>query len=123
MKLPDLKEILRQNKMKGYSHYNKPQLIELLRGIGLLPNEPPKPEKPKKEIDPRFERLRTIRTNPKRVTLKNITTGEEIMFPSIYKAARFINQSPRIITFWNGRVWNSKFEIKIEGYPSSSNFL
>ena len=112
-KLPELREILRQNKIKGYSHYNKKQLVELLKGKGLLPEEPPKPEKPKKEIDPRFIKLNTIRTNPKRVALKNIETGDILTFPSIYKASRFINTSPRIITFWNGRVWNNKYEIRV----------
>ena len=112
-KLPELREILRQNKIKGYSHYNKKQLVELLKGKGLLPEEPPKPEKPKKEIDPRFIKLNTIRTNPKRVALKNIETGDELTFPSIYKASQFIKKSPGIITFWNGRVWNNKYEIRV----------
>ena len=113
VKLPELREILRQNKIKGCSHYNKKQLIELLKGKGLLPEEPPKPEKPKKEIDPRFTRLMTIRTNPKQVVLKNVETGNEITFPSIYKASQFINKSPRIITFWDGRVWNNMYEISV----------
>lgn len=113
MRLPELREILRENKVKGYSHYNKKQLIELLKEKGLLPEELPHPVNPKKEINPRFARLKTIRTNPKRVVLKDIESGDEITFPSIYKASRFINQSPRIITFWNGRVWKDKYEIKV----------
>lgn len=113
-KLPELREILRQNKIKGYSHYNKKQLVELLKGKGLLPEEPPKPEKPKKEIDPRC-----TRTNPKRVVLKNIETGDELTFSSIYKASQFINKPAAIITFWNGRVWNNKYEIRVAEVPSS----
>ena len=112
LKLPELRAILRENKIKGYSHYNKKQLIKLLREKELLPEELPPP--PKKEIDPKFARLRTIRTNPKRVVLKDIESGDEIIFPSIYRASRFINHSPRIITFWNGRVWKDKYEIKVE---------
>ena len=118
MKLPELREILRQNKIKGYSHYNKKELVELLREKGLLPAEQPKPEKPKKEIDPRFKRLKTIRTNPKRVVLKSVETGDKITFPSIYKAAKSINQSPRIVKFWNGTVWNKKYEIRIDEHDS-----
>ena len=60
----------------------------------LLPEEPPKHENPKKELDPKYTRLKTIRTNPKQVVLKSVETGDEIIFPSLY-----INQSPRIITF------------------------
>ena len=66
---------------------------------GLPPTEEPKPEKAKKEPDPRFERLKTIRTIPKRVVLKSVETGDEITFPSIYKAAQFIKQSPRRVNF------------------------
>ena len=110
LKLPELRKILRENKIKGYSHYTKKQLIELLKAKGMLPEEPPLP---KKEVDPRYIRLHTIRKNPKRVVLRDIESGEKFDFPSIYKAAQFINHSPRIITFWDGRVWNDKYEITV----------
>ena len=113
MKLSELREILHKNKIRGYLHYDKKQLIVLLREEGLLPDEPPKPEKPKKEIDSKYEKLRTIRNNPKQVFLKSVETGDTITCPSIYKAAQFINQSQRIITFWNNRVWRNKYEIKV----------
>ena len=113
MKLSELREILDKNKIRGYLHYDKKQLIVLLREEGLLPDEPPKPVKPKKEIDSKYEKLRTIRNNPKQVFLKSVETGDTITFPSIYKAALFINQSPRIITFWNNRVWKNKYEIRV----------
>ena len=45
--------------------------------------------------------------------MKDIESGDEITFPSIYKASRFIGESPRIITFWEGRVWKNKYEIKV----------
>ena len=112
-KLPELREILHKNKIRGYSHYDKKKLIVLLREKGLLPDEPPKPVKPKKEIDKKYEKLGTIRNNPKQVFLKSVETGDTITFPSIYKAAQFINQSPRIITFWNYRVWKNKYEIRV----------
>jgi len=118
-KLPQLRQILTDNKIKGYSHYNKPQLVELLRERQLLPLEVEKLTKPKKEIDPRFERLRTIRNNSKHVVLKDIVTEEEFKFSSIYRAGQFINKAPRTITFWGGRIWNKKYLIKIvEGEES-----
>ena len=92
----------------------------MLREKGLLPDEEPKPEKPKKEIDPRFKRLKAIRTDPKRVVLKSVETMDEITFPSIYKAAKFIKQFPRIVTFWNGRAWNNKYEIRIDEAPQAA---
>ena len=70
IKLSELKEILYANKIRGYSHYTKKQLIELFKERQLMPKEKPKPEKSKKDIDPKFARLATIKFNPKRVTLK-----------------------------------------------------
>ena len=69
--------------------------------------------KPKKEIDPKYIKLATIRNNPKQVVLRSVETGGSITFPSIYKAAKCIDQSPRIITFWNNMVWNNRYEVKI----------
>ena len=104
-KLSELREILVTNQIKGYMHYDKKQLIVLLGEKGLLPL---KPEKVKKEINHKFEKLATIRNNPKQVILKNTIT-----FPSIYKASKFIDRSPRIITFYNNRVWDNRYEIRI----------
>ena len=88
-KLSELREILRTSKIRGYSHYDKKQLIVLLGEKGLLPEELPKPVKVKevKEIDPKYQRLVGIRTNPRSVILKNVKTGEEQSFSSIYKAS------------------------------------
>ena len=110
LKHSELREILATNQIKGYMHYDKKQLIVLLGEKGLLPS---KPEKVKKEINTKFEKLATIRTNPKQVILKNVETGGTNTFSSIYKASKFIGRSPRIITFWNNRVWDNRYEIKI----------
>ena len=110
IKLSELREILVTNQIKSKMHYDKKQLIVLLGEKGLLPS---KPEKVKKEINHKFEKLATIRNNPKQVVLKNVETGDTITFSSIYKASKFINRSPRIITFWNNRVWDNRYEIKI----------
>ena len=109
-KLSELREILVTNQINGYMHYDKKQLIVLLGEKGLLPL---KPEKVKKEINHKFEKLATIRNNPKQVILNNVKTGGTITFPSIYKASTFIDRSPRIITFYNNRVWDNRYEIRI----------
>ena len=108
-KLPELKAILRENKIKGWSHFSKPQLVDLLKENNLLPE--PEPEKVVKEIDPKWERLRSIRKAPRPVTLTDVKTGEELTFSSIYKASKHINHSPRTITFWNGKVWNNMYKV------------
>ena len=51
-KLAKLREILKQNNLRGYSQYTKMELIVVLTEKGLMPVEPPKPEK--KEADPKF---------------------------------------------------------------------
>ena len=109
-KLSELREILLTNQINGYMHCDKKQLIVLLGEKGLLP---PKPVKPKKEIDLKYKKLATIRNKPKQVVLKNVETGGTITFPSIYKASKCIDRSPRIITFWNNRVWDNRYEIRI----------
>ena len=110
LKHSELREILATNQIKGYMHYDKKQLIVLLGEKGLLPS---KSENVKKEINHKFEKLATIRNNPKQVILKNVETGDTITFSSIYKASTFIDRSPIIITFWNNRVWDNRYEIKI----------
>ena len=109
-KLSQLREILLTNQINGYMHYDKKQLIVLLGEKGLLP---PKPVKVKKEINSKYEKLATIRNNPKQVVFTHVETGDTNTFPSIYKAAKFIDRSPRIITFYNNRVWDNRYEIRI----------
>jgi hypothetical protein len=59
---------------------------------------------PNKVVDPKFERLKNIRTNPKSVETTNVETGEVTIYPSIYKAEKtlkhrwdyFINNNGKI---------------------------
>ena len=52
--------------------------------------------------------------NPRKVILKDIETDKIITFPSIYKAAKFIDQSPALIYYYqNGKVWNNKYKVEI----------
>lgn len=113
MKLPELKKILKENKVKGYSHLNKPQLIELLEKHNLMPEEEEKPAKPKKEVDPRYERLLGIRKNPKTVVLRDVETGEEHTFKSIYKAGMFVNKSSTALCYYNGRIIDGKYHVTV----------
>ena len=116
LKHSELREILATNQIKGKMQYNKKQLIVFLREEGLIPS---KQEKVKKEIKPNFEKLATIRNNPKSVIIKNVETGETNTFPSIYKASKFIGRSPSMVQYWDGKVWDNKYEIKIASLCSS----
>ena len=108
IKHSDMREILVTHQIENYMHYDKKKLIVLLEEKGLLP---PKPEKVKKEINPKFEKLATIRNNPRQVIIKNVETGDTNTFSSIYKASKFIGRSPAIITYWKNRVLDNKYEI------------
>ena len=81
----------------------------------LLSKKAPKKEKSK---DPKFDRLKTIKHNPRKVSLEDVETGEIKTFPSIYKAAKFIDQSLQTINYWDGRVWKKK-NIRLR----SNNFI
>ena len=64
-----LKEILKQNQIKVYSHYTKSTLFDLLHKRGLIPEEydTNKQVRAKKDIDPKYIFLRQIHSNPKKV--------------------------------------------------------
>ena len=66
-----------------------------------------------KSKDPRYDRLKTIKQNPKTVIIRDIETDETKNFPSIYKAAKFIDQAPMMVYYWDGKVWNNKYNVVI----------
>ena len=68
----------------------------------------------KKSKDVKYDRLKTIQQNQRKVMLEDIETGEIKIFPSIYKAAKFIDQAPMIVYYWDGKVWNNKYKVVIQ---------
>ena len=88
MKLPELHQLLKLHKIKGISHFNKPELIAELTERGILPKEPT--ESPKEPT-------------AQSVQILDQDTGEVITYPTIYKAARAYAQP--LIAYYNGRVW------------------
>ena len=110
MNIRELKTLLKENKIHFYSYWDKKRLIALANENNLLPKIELEKEKSK---DVKYDRLKTIKQNPRKVMLEDIETGEIKTFPSIYKAGKFIDQSPITITYWNGGVWNNKFKVAI----------
>jgi len=113
MKLPELKALMKEHKIKGLSTMNKPEMIACLIEHGILSQEHLKKKVEKREVDPKFAYLKSIRNNPQRVLIRNVETGETIEYPSIYKATRSIKSCPKVITANDGKVWKNKYEIKI----------
>ena len=57
----------------------------------------------KKGKDLKYDRLKTIMQNPKKFSLEDIETDEIKTFPSIFKAAKFIDQLPMTVRYWGLR--------------------
>ena len=113
MNIKELKTLLKDNNIHFYTYWNKKKLTTLANEHNLLPK--PESEKEKSE-DVKYDRLKTIRHNPRKVRLEDIETGEIKRFPSIYKAAKFIDISPNTISYWgnsNG-AWNNKYKVVIQ---------
>ena len=103
--------MLKENKIKGYLHYNKSELVDVLVKRGLLPvtmnittiTSLPERENTKKEINPKYNFQKDILNNPNKVKIQDIETGEIIIYSSMYKAAKRFNQQSRLISTYDGK--------------------
>ena len=91
MYIKELKTLLIDNNIRFYAYWDKKNLVDLTNEHDLLPK--PEPEKENSK-NVKYDRLKTIRHNPIKVTLVDIETGEIKRFPSIYGAAKFLDQAP-----------------------------
>jgi hypothetical protein len=76
------------------------------RGRPWKPGSIPKPPKEDKEVDPKFFRLRKIRTNPTLIRMTNVSTGEVTEYKSQYAASKALNHGCGFFTRNNGKVVN-----------------
>ena len=98
--MTELKAIIKENKIRGYIHYNKSELVDVLVKRGLLPEtinittttSLSEREDTKKEINHKYNFLKHIRNSPKKFEIRDIETGEIIVYSSMYKAAKRFNQ-------------------------------
>ena len=110
--MTELGAMLKSNKIRGYLHYNKSELIDMLITRGLLPEtinikavtSLPQREKTKKEIKPKYNFLKHIRNSPKKVEIRDIETDKIIVYSSMYKNAITFNQQSRLISAYYGNV-------------------
>ena len=119
MNVEELKKLLKENRILFYTYWGKQKLMELAKINDLLP---PKIEEPKKEVEEEkpkyvnYERLKNIRHGPITVTLEDVETKETKTYPSIYKAAQFLDTSPQTVRYWGKKkgIWNKKYRIIAE---------
>ena len=121
MNTEELRKLLKNNGVVAYSYWGKNKLIDLAKINNLLPEpepkpEPEEPEEPKQPENISWQRLKNIRKSPVKVKIIDIETGEEKIFPSIYKTAQFLDKSPQTIRHYGQRkgIWNKKYRVIIE---------
>src|SRR5678816_1898799 len=101
MNLPELKELMKQHNIRGSSYLNKPEIISRLIEKGVLTLEvvenwkrPPKTT----SKDVKYNRLKGIRTNPKRVEILDLETGEIEKYTSMYLSLIHISEPTRLLS-------------------------
>ena len=112
--------MLKENKIGGYLHYHKSELVDVLVIRGLLPETMkittitslPERVDTKKEINPKYIFLKHIPNSPKKVEIRDIETVEIIVYSSMYKAKTF-NQQSRLISAFDGKVWRNRYAINV----------
>ena len=119
MNTEELRKLLKNNGVVAYSYWGKNKLIDLAKINNLLPEPKPEPEEPEEPKQPEnisWQRLKNIRKSPVKVKIIDIETGEEKIFPSIYKTAQFLDRSPQTIRHYGQRkgIWNKKYRVIIE---------
>ena len=119
--LKELRAMLKQNNIRGCLHYNKPELVNVLvKRVFLLEiikittiTSPPEREDAKKEINPKYNFLKHIHNSSKKVEIRDMETGEIIVYSSMYKPAKRFNQQSRLIYAYDGKVWRNRYSIKV----------
>ena len=94
--LIELRAMQKENKIRGYLHYNKSELFDVLVKRGLLPEtikiatttSLPERDATKKEIYPKYNFLKHVRNSPRRVEIRDI-----YVYSAMYKAARHLVNS------------------------------
>ena len=88
----ELMEILKANEIRGYPHYTKSKLTDLLikRGLILEKYDTNKQVKAKKDIDPKYYFLMQIRSNPKKVEIHDLDTDKVVFLFFILPYTRLL---------------------------------
>ena len=73
----------------------------------------PEREDTKKERNPKYNFLKYICNSPKKVKIRDMETGEIIVYSSMYKSAKRFNQQSRLISTYDGNVWRNRYAIKV----------
>ena len=113
MSTEELRKLLKSNGICAYTYWGKDKLIELAKINNLLPEEKEKEPKIPERQKVSWQKLRNIRNTPIKVKLIDIETGEEKIFPSIYRTAKYLDKSPQTIRHYGNRkgVWKKNIRL------------
>ena len=113
MNIKELKTLLKENNIPFFAYWDKKRLTAVANEHNLLPQI--KLEKEKSKND-KYDRLRTIRDNPKTVIVEDVETGEIKTFPSIYGTSKVLDTSPYTVYYWGNKdgAWKNKYEILVK---------
>ena len=73
----------------------------------------PERENIKIERNPKYNCLKYISNSRKKGEIRDMETGEIIVYSSMSKAAKRFNQQPRLISAYDGKVWMNRYAIKV----------
>ena len=91
--LIELTAMLKENKIRGYLHYIRSELVDVLVKRGLLPEtikittitSLSERENTKKKINPKYKFIKHICNSPKKVEIQDMKTGEIIIYSSMLR--------------------------------------
>ena len=112
--LPELKQMMRDNGIIGVTLINKPEILQRLNNLGLVPDEALVVKKEKKTTVTKVKvKVDCNRNKLKKVLVTDVETGLETVYPSIYQSSRAIRCSTTQIFLKNGQVLNKRYKIDI----------
>ena len=103
---------MRDNKIKEVTRVNKPEVLEKLNKLGLVPNEVLVAKSEKKTAMKEIN-SDCSRNNPRKVIVIDFETGLKTEYPSIYKAARAFDCTTTQIYHRNGKLLSNRNKIDI----------
>ena len=114
--LIELRAMLKENKIRGYLHDNKSELVDMLVKRGLLPEtikitaitSLPEREDTRKEINPKYNFLKHIRNSPKKVEIRILKRMKLLYILLCIKLLTDLINSQD-----DGKVWRNRYAIKV----------
>ena len=106
--------MMTDNGIIGVTLINKPEIIQRLNNLGLVPDEALVVKKEKKTTVTKVKvKVDCNRNKLKKVLVTDVETGLETVYPSIYQSSRAIRCSTTQIFLKNGQALNKRYKIDI----------